>query len=209
MRKNRITAVGNDLYSVDSRSFLNPFLRILRRVLFPLWTGTLPSRWHLCLGFLLGRTSRTRFAPGFLSFAPPRSLSSIFSRPPISPSLVKLSRSSPCVTRFRERKLSCLANHALVLVPLSLCSLSFPSHSPVRFAPRFFIPVRESRLCVTNTREQRAPRELCARVTRVRMRTPLVSYHFGKLFFLSFPVARLFYGFLDSTRPCPTRLDST
>lgn len=27
-RENRITAVGNDLYSADSRSFLNPFLRI-------------------------------------------------------------------------------------------------------------------------------------------------------------------------------------
>lgn len=31
-RKNRITAVGNDLYSADSRSFLNPFLRVPRCV---------------------------------------------------------------------------------------------------------------------------------------------------------------------------------
>lgn len=36
-RENRITAVGNDLYSADSRSFLNPFLRISRCArLFPL-----------------------------------------------------------------------------------------------------------------------------------------------------------------------------
>lgn len=31
-RENRITAVGNDLYSADSRSFLNPFLRISQGV---------------------------------------------------------------------------------------------------------------------------------------------------------------------------------
>lgn len=30
-RENRITAIGNDLYSANSRSFLNPFLGILRR----------------------------------------------------------------------------------------------------------------------------------------------------------------------------------
>lgn len=35
-RENRITTVGNDLYSADSRSFLNPFLRISRCArLFP------------------------------------------------------------------------------------------------------------------------------------------------------------------------------
>jgi hypothetical protein len=35
-RRNRITAVGNDLYSADSRGFLNPFLRVPRCArLFP------------------------------------------------------------------------------------------------------------------------------------------------------------------------------
>ena len=34
-RENRITAIGNDLYSTNSKSFLNPFLGILRCALFP------------------------------------------------------------------------------------------------------------------------------------------------------------------------------
>lgn len=42
-RENRITAVGNDLYSADSRSFLNPFLRISRCArLFPLAPSAAP-----------------------------------------------------------------------------------------------------------------------------------------------------------------------
>lgn len=52
-RENRITAVGNDLYSADSRSFLNPFLRISRCTrLFPLhpWQHPYPSN---CLPHLL------------------------------------------------------------------------------------------------------------------------------------------------------------
>lgn len=43
-RENRITAIGNDLYSANSRSFLNPFLGILRRAPLPSRKGDAASR---------------------------------------------------------------------------------------------------------------------------------------------------------------------
>lgn len=106
MRENRITAIGNDLYSPNSRSFLNPFLHFL----FKTRSSPPASR----KGDAASSCSSTS---SIASFSLPLSLfpvfSSIFSRFSISLSLSRnSSKSFSCVTRFRERKLSCLANHA-------------------------------------------------------------------------------------------------
>lgn len=87
-RENRITAVGNDLYSADSRSFLNPFLRISRCTrLFPLhpWQHPYPSN---CLPRLLSPSATD-----------PVSLSLSLHHPG------NLRRSFARVTRFRETEI--------------------------------------------------------------------------------------------------------
>lgn len=90
-RENRITAVGNDLYSADSRSFLNPFLRISQGVRF--------------------------FSIAPLMVPPSTVLSSSATDPdlflsllPLSPSVVELAYKFRA--RYTKRKLFCLANHA-------------------------------------------------------------------------------------------------
>lgn len=88
-RENRITAVGNDLYSADSRSFLNPFLRNLK-VCAPF--STAPSARELPP--LCTNSGTSVGHRPFLSFAP--------SPDPhlLSPSPVKLSRGSSAGARY-------------------------------------------------------------------------------------------------------------
>lgn len=98
-RENRITAVGNDLYSADSRSFLNPFLRISRCArLFPLHPQQHP------------------YPSNYLPRLPSPSASD-----PISPPFFASSHET-CVEVSRalhvsaKRKLFCLANHTRSLL---------------------------------------------------------------------------------------------
>lgn len=109
-RENRITAVGNDLYSADSRSFLNPFLRISRCArLFPLLPSAAPLSIELPPRLLPSR---------------PR-LSSIPLHPVSRETCVEVSRA---LHVSAKRKLFCLANHAR--------SLSLSSHT-ANHRPRY------------------------------------------------------------------------
>lgn len=148
MRENRITAIGNDLYSPNSRSFLNPFLHFL----FKTRSSPPASR----KGDAASSCSSTS---SIASFSLPLSLfpvfSSIFSRFSISLSLSK---------QFEKFLVRYTFPRAEIVLSRKSCSSS--TLSPSSPIPSFSFLLRASRLCVTTRANSKVWRELCTSVTR-------------------------------------------
>lgn len=195
MRENRITAIGNDLYSANSRSFLNPFLGILRRALFPFSKRTLWGPACFSSPFFSSSFSSSP-SSSFSSFSPSSSslvssiaslqllsssLSSIFSTLSISPSLLKLLEKFLVRYTFPRAEIVLSHKSCSSFPPFfSLCSLLF-------FLSLYTVLVRH------DTRKHKSWRELCTSITRARIRV-IHTLSLAKAFPF-FVVAEQFYGF--------------
>jgi len=130
-RENRITAIGNDLYSADSRSFLNPFLRISR------CARLFPSHAQRDL-----HPRSTKLPPLVINPAPHlRSLSlslclCLFLSPLRFPSPMKVAwKLLRALHVSAKRKLFCLANHTRsLLAPRIITCVNAYTHAFVHVA---------------------------------------------------------------------------